>query len=176
MRWKEKTGLLVLLLPHVSVVSLACYGFLMRNFTLSLTTKQEFDKQVYALLSSNPSQALYVNIAKKPKKRSLSANAQQHVFYKQISEFSHTDIKTVEAECKIDFGLPILLDDPEVGAVLDYALKDFFRMSREQQVRFIQVIQVTSLMSTKQHNQYRDNLIFHWNLNGLDIGYQDATN
>ena len=145
----------------------------MKNFVLTLTTRQEFDKQVNSLLSSNPSQPLYVNIAKKAKKRSLSANAQQHVWYKQISEHSSTDVKTVEAECKIDFGLPILLDDPEIGVVLDYALRGFFEITREQQVKFIQVIQVTSLMSTKQHNQYRDNIIFYWNLNGLTIGYQD---
>ena len=59
----------------------------MKNFVLTLTTKAEFDKQVNSLLSSNPSQPLYVNITKKAKKRSLSANAQQHVFYEQIAKY-----------------------------------------------------------------------------------------
>ena len=147
----------------------------MKNFSLSLTTKREFDLKINALLSDNPSQALYVNVSDKPKKRSLSANAQQHVFYKQISEFSATDIKTCECECKIDFGLPIILSDPEVGRVIGYALENarFFSMTRERQVKFIQVIQITSLMNTKQHNQYRENIIYFWNTAGLNLGYKD---
>ena len=146
-----------------------------KNFSLSLTTKREFDLKINALLSDNPSQALYVNVSEKPKKRSLSANAQQHVFYKQISEFSATDIKTCECECKIDFGLPIILSDPEVGRVIGYALENarFFSMTRERQVKFIQVIQITSLMNTKQHNQYRENIIYFWNTAGLNLGYKD---
>lgn len=147
----------------------------MKNFSLSLTTKRDFDEQVNKLLSENPSQSLYVNITKKKKKRSLSANAQQHVWYKQISEFTSTDIKTCEAECKIDFGLPIILSDPEVGVVIGHALQTakFFTMTREQQIKFIQVLQVSSLMNTKQHNQYRENIMYFWNQAGLNIGYHD---
>jgi len=145
----------------------------MKNFSLSLTTRRTFDDSVNTILSQNPSSAVYVNITAKPKKRSLSANAQQHVFYKQISEFDGTDIKSVEAECKIDFGLPIILADPEVGRTIGYALEraGFFSMPRESQVKLIQVIQITSLMSTKQHNQYRDNIIFYWTNNGLPLDY-----
>ena len=147
----------------------------MKNFSLSLTTKRDFDLEINALLSANPGRALYVNVTEKPKKRSLSANAQQHVFYKQISEFSATDIKTCECECKIDFGLPIILSDPEVGVIVGHALQGakFFTMTREQQVKFIQIIQVTSLMSTKQHNQYRENILHFYNQSGLNIGYEE---
>ena len=147
----------------------------MKNFTLSLTTKRDFDDQVNKLLSENPSQALYVNITKKKKKRSLPANAQQHVWYKQISEYTATDIKTVECECKIDFGLPIVLSDPEVGTIIGHAMQGakFFTMTREQQIKFIKVFQITSLMNTKQHNQYRENILYFWNTSGLNIGYED---
>ena len=147
----------------------------MKNFALSLTSKREFDESINKLLSENPSQALYVNITEKSKKRSLPANAQQHLWYKQISEFSATDIKTCECECKIDFGLPIVLADPEVGRVIGYALENakFFSMQRDQQIKFIQIIQITSLMNTKQHNQYRENILYFWNQAGLNIGYKD---
>lgn len=147
----------------------------MKNFSLSLTTKREFDQQVNDLLSLHPSQPFYVNITEKKKKRSLSANAQQHVWYKQISEFSCTDIKTCEAECKIDFGLPIVLSDSEIGRIIGYALEEakFFSMRRERKIKFIQIIQITSLMSTKQHNQYRENILYFWNQAGLNIGYED---
>jgi len=146
----------------------------MKNFVLSPTTRRQFNEEVDELLSMNPKQQLYVNITTKKKKRSLSANAQQHVWYTQISEFTATDIKTVEAECKIDFGLPIVLSDPEVGVVIDHALRTakFYSMTREQQIKFIQVIQITSLMNTKQHNQYRENILYFWNSAGLNIGYE----
>ena len=152
-----------------------CSMIHIKNFALSLTTRRDFNERLNEVLSKNPTSPVYVNVTPKPKKRSLSANAQQHVFYKQISEFTHTDIKTVEAECKIDFGLPIILADPEIGRTIGYALEKagFFSMQREQQVKFIQIIQVTSLMSTKQHNQYRDNIIFYWNKNGLALDYLD---
>ena len=147
----------------------------MKYFSLSLTTKADFDLKVNKLLSENPSQGLYANITTKKKKRSLSANAQQHVWYKQISEFTCTDIKTCECECKIDFGLPIILSDPEIGVVVGHALQTakFFTMTREQQIKFIQILQITSLMNTKQHNQYRENVMYFWNTAGLNIGYEE---
>ena len=146
----------------------------MKNFKLSLTTKADFIAQIDQLLQSTPRESWYVNLTTKPKRRSLSANAQQHVWYKQISEATSTDIKTVECECKIDFGLPIILSDPEIGIIVEYALGEkFYRMTREQQVKFISVIQVTSLMSTSQHSQYRDNIIYFWQTAGVNIGYKD---
>ena len=147
----------------------------MKNFSLSLTTKRDFDEKINKILTENPSQALYVNITRKKKKRSLSANAQQHVWYKQISEFTATDIKTAECECKVDFGLPIVLSDKEIGVVVGHALQSakFFTMTREQQISFIRIIQITSLMNTKQHNQYRENILYFWNQAGLNIGYED---
>jgi len=144
-----------------------------KNFELSKLSVQELGGKLSKLLTDNPDQKFYVNVTQKKKNRSLSANAQQHVWYKQISEFTNTDIKTCEAESKIDFGLPVILSDPEIGKVIGHALQSakFFTMTREKQVKFVQVIQVSSLMSTKQHNQYRDNIQYYWNQQGLDIGY-----
>ena len=146
---------------------------MLKNYSLSLTTRQRFDDKINQILSENPSQAVYVNITAKAKKRSLPANAQQHVFYKMISEHEHTELPTVESDCKIDFGLPIILADPEVGRIIGYALEKagFFSMTREQQVIFIKVIQITSLMNTKQHNQYRENMIVYWAKHGLELKY-----
>ena len=145
----------------------------MKNFKLSTTTLTELGRLIRELLSLDPKKHYYVNITEKAKKRSLSANAQQHVWYNKISEFTGTDLKTVVSECKIDFGVPIVLRDPEIGRTLGYALEraGFFSMQREKQVKFMSVIQITSLMNTVQHNQYRENLIYYWNQNGLDLGY-----
>jgi len=145
-----------------------------KNFCLSLTTRSELADKINELLSGDPKQKYYVNITKTKKKRSLSANAQQSVWYKQISEHTSTDIKTVTADCKIDFGLPIVLSDYEVGRPIGYMLErsGFFSMTREKQIRLIGVIQITSLMNTKQHNQYRENILYYWNQHGLNIGYE----
>ena len=107
-----------------------------------------------------------------PKGRSMQANSVQWVWYSQIGKFTSTDTKTVASECKIDFGLPILLADEEVGPILGHALRGFSRMTREQQIKFISVIQVTSIMSSKQHTQYRDAIVNYYNLHGLNINYR----
>lgn len=147
----------------------------MKNFSLSLTTKNEFFAKVEKLLTENPNEAHYVNISKKKTKRSLPANAVQHVFYTQISQFTGTDIKQVASECKLDFGIPILLKDNEIGPVLGYALEkaNFWSMTREQQIKFMPILQITSLMNTEQHNIYRDNLIYHYNDHGLVLKYKN---
>ena len=147
----------------------------MKNFELNSNSFNELGNQAQRLIADNPGKSYYVNITEKKKNRSLSANAQQHVWYKHISEFTNTDIKTCEAECKIDFGLPIILSDPELGNVIGHALQSakFFTMTREQQVKFVQVIQVSSLMNTKQHNQYRENITYYWNQQGLELRYRE---
>ena len=150
-------------------------NLLLKNFSLSLTKKRDFDAEINKILSDNPSRALFVNITEKPKKRSLPANSIQHVWYKQIGEFSATDTKTAAAECKIDFGLPIILSDPDIGPVIGYSLDKalFSDMPREKQIKYIQIIQITSLMNTKQHSQYRENILYFWNTAGLNLSYDE---
>lgn len=120
----------------------------------------------------NQGKSAKVVITEWAKDRSIPANNTQWRWYGQIGKFTSTDTKTVAAECKIDFGLPILLADKEVGHVLSYALRGFERMTREQQVKFISVIQVTSIMSSKQHTQYRDSIVNYYQMQGLDINYR----
>lgn len=114
-----------------------------------------------------------ISIIEWSEKRALSANAQQHVWYKRISQFQGVDTKEAGRMSKLDFGLPILLSDNEMGAKVSYVLDkiNFFKMSREQQLNVMDLIQVTSLFSTKQHNLYRDNLVMFWHQNGLELKY-----
>lgn len=109
-------------------------------------------------------------------KRGLSANAVQHVFYKKISQFSGYDIRTAGNGCKLDFGLPILISDSEMGPKVGWVLDNikFHAMTREQQISVMDLIQVTSLFSTKQHNLYRDNLVMFWHEQGLELEYKDG--
>ena len=109
-------------------------------------------------------------------KRGLPANAVQHVFYKRISQFQGCDIRTAGNGCKLDFGLPILLSDSEMGPKVGWVLDNisFQKMNREQQINVMDLIQVTSLFSTKQHNLYRDNLVMFWHEQGLELEYKEA--
>ena len=147
----------------------------MKNFELTINSFPELGNQARKLVDEDPDQTYYVNITKKKKKRSLPANAVQHVWINKISEFTSTDLKTCKAEMKIDFGLPILLNDPEIGRVIGHALQSakFFTMSREQKIKLIQVFSVTSLLNTKQHNQMRENVMYYWNQQGLVLEYKD---
>lgn len=62
----------------------------------------------------NQGKSAKVVITEWAKDRSIPANNTQWRWYGQIGKFTSTDTKTVAAECKIDFGLPILLADKEV--------------------------------------------------------------
>ena len=117
-----------------------------------------------------------ISIVEWSDKRGLSANAQQHVWYKRISQFNGYDIRTAGNQSKLDFGLPILLSDADMGRKVDFLLKKigFYGFDREQQINVMDLIQVTSLFSTKQHNLYRDNLVMYWHEQGLQLEYKEG--
>lgn len=143
----------------------------MKDFKLNRNTMPDLlDKMRKVVLSGK---SYRISIVERSEKRALSANAQQHVWYKRIAQFQGLDIKDAGRMSKLDFGLPILLDDKDMGAKVSYVLDKikFFNMTREQQLNVMDLIQVTSLFSTKQHNLYRDNLVMFWHQNGLELKY-----
>ncbi|AUR84260.1 hypothetical protein NVP1052A_31 [Vibrio phage 1.052.A._10N.286.46.C3] len=117
--------------------------------------------------------AVEITVGKREKKRSLSANAQQHVWYKAISESTGDDIKDVERRCKKDFGLPILLADPDMGKKIDWMLNKigYYQMTPQRQMSVMGFFAVTSLFSSSQHKAYRDAMEITWNARGVHIGY-----
>lgn len=111
-------------------------------------------------------------------RRSLSANAQVHVWAKQISEKTGEDIKTVFARIKRDHGLPILLADPEHGKVANWMLKQFNyeSLSDARQLIVIDAMEVTRKFSTKQHNALRDSVQTFYNSHGFNLQYMEKEN
>ena len=105
-------------------------------------------------------------------KRSLPANAQQHVWYKAISDYTGEDVKTSGNRMKRDIGLPILLTG-EYGEKVSWMLDkiDFYSRSDNQQVSMIDLIPVTSLFTSKMHTLYRDNMQAFWREQGLNLEY-----
>ena len=77
--------------------------------------------------------------------------------------------------CKLMFGLPILLNNPKFEKKIQYTLGKvgFYEWTHEQQCGFMDMLAVTSLMTTKQHNEYRDNILAYYNKNGYALDYQD---
>lgn len=144
-----------------------------KDFKLNLSSLGFLVSELAKIVQSKKSYR--VNISEWKSKRGLSANGQQHVWYKQISEQTHNDIKSVEARCKIDFGVPIMLCDDKYGPVLGYILDktNFWKLSNEQQEKLIQGIEVTRKMNSSQHNQYRDNMQVYWHSNGISIDYKN---
>lgn len=145
----------------------------MKDFCLTQGNIGYFVTEVYKLLTQP--KKYRVNIVEWREKRSLSANSQTHIWYPIIAEHIGSDAKTVKSRSKIDFGLPILLgSDSEYSKVLGYILEkaNFYKMSYEQQEKFISVVKVTSEMSTPECNQYRDNLQAYWMQNGLILEYK----
>jgi len=143
----------------------------MRDFKLHCGTLPALLSKMRAVVLSGKSYRL--SIEEWSKKRSLPANAQQHVWYKRISDFTGDDIRTAGNGCKLDFGLPILIADNEMGVKTAYILDriNFNLMTREQQINVMDFIKVTSLFTTKQHNQYRDQMQVYWHGQGLLIDY-----
>lgn len=148
----------------------------MKNFDLSLTTRSAFIEEINTLLSDHPNQKHYVNITKKMKKRSLTANGQQHVWYEQIADFyGDRTALSVKNMCKDLFGIGIVLNNEEHGPKLDFLLMklDYYKHSYESKMKLIQCLSITSLMTPKESKTYMDSMIDYFNGLGIDIRYLD---
>ena len=108
-------------------------------------------------------------------KRTLSANAQIYVWYSQIAKKDGESVDVVRNFCKLMFGLPILLNTPKFKRKIQFTLDKvgFHEWTHEQQCGFMDMLAVTSLMTAKQHNEYRDNILAYYNKNGYALDYQD---
>lgn len=111
-------------------------------------------------------------------KRSLSANSQVWVWAGQISKQTGEDVETVYCRMKRDQGLPILLSDPVNSAVTDYILQqtNFYKMNDAQQLKLVGAMEVTRTFSTRQHNEFRDNVQAFYNQHGFNLQYMGKGN
>jgi hypothetical protein len=114
-------------------------------------------------------------IAKITDKRSLDANAQVWVWTPIIADFMGWTVPEAAKELKLDFGLPILLSDPDAGKKTKFILRKcgFYTADRSFQLNMIDYLPVTRLFSTTQHNAYRDAIQIHFAKNGLVLEYED---
>ena len=111
------------------------------------------------------------------KKRGLSANGQQHVWYEQIAKHqgdkSALDVKNF---CKDSLGLPILANSVEHGDKIEFLLckLDYYRHGHESKMKLIQCLEVTSLFNTPESKQYMENMVFYYNDIGVPIKFKGS--
>lgn len=135
---------------------------------------EDIQRLVSAIHDHFDSDVRHLNI-KFTDRRSLTANAQVHVWCKQISDSTGEDSLTVFNRMKRDHGLPILLSDPEHGPVADFILKstNFYSMPDNKQLTLIGAMEVTRKLSTRQHKDFRDSVQQFYNSNGFNLQYRE---
>ena len=148
----------------------------MKDFTLSFSSLKECKLKLNQLFTDNPQGKCRLSVVKWTNKRSLSSNAQMHLWYGQIAKAqgdkSALDVKNF---CKDAIGLPILLNNPEHGDKIEFLLHklDYYKHSYESRMKLIQCLEVTSLFNTKESKEYMENMCFYWNENGVNINFKD---
>ena len=135
----------------------------------------EYVKQ--ELLKLDLTQPKRITVTDWKKKRGLSANGQQHVWYEQIAKSNIGDNIALEVKnfCKDALGLPILVNSVEHGDKIEFLLckLDYYRHSHESKMKLIQCLEVTSLFNTAESKTYMENMIFYWNELGVPIKFKD---
>ena len=148
----------------------------MKDFQLSFTTLAECKENLSGLFIDNPKGKYRLTLTKWTKKRSISINRQQHLWYNQIAKHHGDQLPNdVKSFCKHVFGIPILLTDPIEGDKLEFLLHklDYYKYSLENQLKLVSCLEITSKFNTSQAKEYCDNMIFYFNDNNIPIKFKD---
>ncbi len=105
----------------------------------------------------DPTQRHTIKIMPYGRNRSLEQNNQAHVWYEQLAfELPEDNALGWKCYCKLHLGVPILrAEDEEFRKVYDQAIKG---LSYEQKLQVMKILPVTSIMKTKQYNQYFESM------------------
>ena len=148
----------------------------MKDFQLTFTSLKECKLKLNELFTGNPQGKFRLSVVKWTNKRSLSSNAQMHLWYGQIAKAqgdkSALDVKNF---CKDAIGLPILLNSPEHGDKIEFLLHklDYYKHSYESKMKLIQCLSVTSEFTVSESKEYCVNMIFYFSDLCIPIKYKD---
>lgn len=111
--------------------------------------------------------------AKFGKDRSLDQNAISHAWYEQVArELREDDARGVKRFCKLHFGVPLLrADDEDFREAYDSAIKS--SLTYEQKIVAMDVLPVTSRMTTKQISTYMEDLQAHYRQHGVMLEFPE---
>ncbi len=148
----------------------------MKDFKLTFTTLEECKSKLTNMFDVDPKGAYRLIITKWTKKRSISANNQQHLWYGQIAKH-HGDrsAEYVKRFCKLTFGVPILLNSDKHQDFYEtlFDMCDFWRRDYETRIDLMEGIEITSKLNTVESKEYMDNMIFYFNDIGIPIKFKD---
>ena len=148
----------------------------MKDFQLSFSTLSDCKDKLSKLFIDNPNGKYRITLTKWTKKRSISMNSQQHLFYSQIAnaqgDKSALDVKNM---CKLMFGLPIILNSESHTDKMEFLLHklEFYQHSYESQIKLIQCLSITSLFNTAESKQYCEHMITYYNELGIPIKFKE---
>ena len=145
----------------------------MKDFKLTFTSLGLAKQKLDELFTKNPSAAFRLTVIDWKKKRSLPANAAYNAWIAPIAEHMTLTIPQATRYIKFTFGLPILFADEDFGAVIGEGLnaEGFFQLSYADKLLRMEGLPVTRLFDTKMHNRLRDDLQYHYGLEGLHLDY-----
>lgn len=86
-------------------------------------------------------------------------------WYSEIAKQTYQGTKEVERYCKLNFGIPILIRDREGFA--DMWEPQAEGLSYENQLKAMDFLKVTSLLTVKQNAEYLNNMQEHFEKNGI---------
>ena len=139
----------------------------MKNVPISLTTRQDVYRKIDLFLGENPQEKWDLSIVKRGKKRTLSANNQQHLWYGQIAKHNDNSnsFEYVKRFCKLTFGVPILLNSEKHRDFYETLFDMCHFWSRDHETRLILMegIEVTSKLNTAEAKEYMEQMIFYFN-------------
>lgn len=105
------------------------------------------------------------------KARTVDQNALSHAWYEQVArELREDDARGVKRFAKLHFGVPILrAEDAEFREVYDAVIKR--NLSYEQKLIAMDMLPVTSRMTTKQISQYMQDVQDHYRTKGVALEF-----
>ena len=107
------------------------------------------------------------------KGRSLDQNAISHAWYAQVArELREDDERGVKRFCKLHFGVPILrAEDEEFRLAYDAAIRG--RLSYEEKLQAMDILPVTSRMTTVQLSRYMEDVQGHFLGRGVRLEFPE---
>ena len=104
------------------------------------------------------------------KPRTIDQNSLSHAWYQQVADELREDSPLgVKRYCKLTIGVPILrCDDDEFRAGYDRVIRP---LSYELKLEAMDILPVTSRMTTKQLTTYLENMQAHYQTRGVQLAF-----
>ena len=150
----------------------------MKDKLVTISNVSEIVKQILAFVASKPKGKFRLTLIEW-RKRSLSANGQQHVWYSILNKhFGYAENENqnpAKEMCKVMFAVPIILNNQVYGQQISdtFDRVGYWDMTFNDKCNLIRIIAVTSLFNTAESKEYMDQIVFYFANKDVEIKYKD---